>query len=206
MVWMGLVSAPLKTQNPYTFKKFWGYVAVCVQLYCRWFAVLRLVVAVLHYMFRLTWPSSSVYDVILLYSWRNLLRCFVALSCTWLYYARFHLCFSVSFLILVCVFACLPFLVVCRNVRQRTIYNKAARRRRHNLKTYWTMQCSRMLQYSIINPYMCQGSGYGANMTLMTQMRALVATSFLPFGHKWNLHSEICWQCIVVTFKLHSGK
>jgi hypothetical protein len=51
---------------------FWGYVAVCVQLYCRWFAVLRLVVAVLHYMFRPTWPSSSVYDVLLLYSWRKL--------------------------------------------------------------------------------------------------------------------------------------
>jgi hypothetical protein len=36
------------------------------------------------------------------------------------------------------------------NVRQRTIYNKAARRRQHNLKTYWTIQCSRMLKYSII--------------------------------------------------------
>jgi hypothetical protein len=45
------------------FNKFWGYVAVCVQLCCRWFAVLRLVVAVLHYMFRPTWPSSGVYDV-----------------------------------------------------------------------------------------------------------------------------------------------
>jgi hypothetical protein len=37
--------------------------------------VLRLVVAVLHYMFRPTWPSSGVYDVSFLYSWRNLLRC-----------------------------------------------------------------------------------------------------------------------------------
>jgi hypothetical protein len=45
--------------------KFWGYVAVCVQLYCRWFAVLRLVVAVLHNMFRPTWPSSCMYDVLL---------------------------------------------------------------------------------------------------------------------------------------------
>jgi hypothetical protein len=33
---------------------------------CRWFTVLRLVVAVLHYMFRPTWPSSSLYDVLLL--------------------------------------------------------------------------------------------------------------------------------------------
>jgi hypothetical protein len=42
---------------------------------------------------------------------------FVAFSCTWLYYARSHLCFFVvfvSFLILVRVFAFLPFLVVCR--------------------------------------------------------------------------------------------
>jgi hypothetical protein len=56
--------------------RFWGYVAVCVQLYCRCFTVLHLVVAVLHYIFRPTKPSSSVYDVLLLYSWRNLLRCF----------------------------------------------------------------------------------------------------------------------------------
>jgi hypothetical protein len=42
---------------------FAGYVAVFVQLYCRRFTVLHLVVAVLHYMFRPTWPFSSVYDV-----------------------------------------------------------------------------------------------------------------------------------------------
>jgi hypothetical protein len=36
------------------------------------------------------------------------------------------------------------------NVRQWNIYNKAARRRQHNLKTYWTIQCSRMLKYSTI--------------------------------------------------------
>jgi hypothetical protein len=35
---------------------FAGYVAVCVQLYCRCFTLLHLVVAVLHYMFRPTWP------------------------------------------------------------------------------------------------------------------------------------------------------
>jgi hypothetical protein len=39
---------------------FAGYVAVCVQLYCRCFLVLHLAVTVLHYMFRHTWPSSSV--------------------------------------------------------------------------------------------------------------------------------------------------
>jgi hypothetical protein len=40
--------------------RFWGYFAVCVQLYCKCFTVLHLVVAILHYMFRPTWPSSSV--------------------------------------------------------------------------------------------------------------------------------------------------
>jgi hypothetical protein len=72
---------------------FWGYVAICVQLYCRWFTVLRLVVAVL-------------------------------------YTTRFGLHGHL-------------------NVKQWTIYNKAALRRQHNLKTYWTLQCSRMLKYSI---------------------------------------------------------
>jgi hypothetical protein len=42
---------------------FAGYVTVCVQLYCRWFTVLRLVVAVLHYMFRPTWSSSGVENI-----------------------------------------------------------------------------------------------------------------------------------------------
>jgi hypothetical protein len=63
-------------RNVSVFNKFRDYVAVCVQLYCKWLTVLRLVVAVLHYMFRPTWPSSGVYDVVLLYSWRNLLSCF----------------------------------------------------------------------------------------------------------------------------------
>jgi hypothetical protein len=35
--------------------------------------VLRLVVAVPHYMFRPTWPFSSVYDVPLLYSYNRLI-------------------------------------------------------------------------------------------------------------------------------------
>jgi hypothetical protein len=78
--------------------KFWGYVAVCEQLYCRCFTVLRLVVAVLHYMFRPTWPSSGVYDVSLFYipEW-ICFAVFVAFSCTWLYYARSHLCFLLCF-------------------------------------------------------------------------------------------------------------
>jgi hypothetical protein len=94
--------------------EFWGYVAVCVQLYCRYFTVLHLVVAVLHYMFRPTWPSSGVLVVAVLhYMFRP----------TW----------------------------PSSGVRQWNIYNKAARRRQHNLKTYWTIQCSRMLKYNIID-------------------------------------------------------
>jgi hypothetical protein len=38
-----------------------------VQLYCRCFTVLRLVGAVLHYTFRPTRPSSSAYDVLLIF-------------------------------------------------------------------------------------------------------------------------------------------
>jgi hypothetical protein len=39
----------------------------------------------------------------------------------------------------------------CRTgtTKRKTIYNKAARRRQLNLKTYWTVQCSRMLKYNI---------------------------------------------------------
>jgi ABC-type multidrug transport system fused ATPase/permease subunit len=121
------------------FNKFWGYVAVCVQLYCRWFAVLRLVVAVLHYMFRPTWPSSGVYDVLLLYSWRNLLRCFcfsflhVVTLCTFSFV--FLLCFFVSFVILVFVFAFLPFLVVCRFCAADTHTRIRKLTKEHNRKT-----------------------------------------------------------------------
>jgi hypothetical protein len=49
----------------------------------------------------------------------------------------FLLCFSLIFLFLcVCVFACL---LRQLNVRQWNIYNKAARRRQHNLKTWKIM-------------------------------------------------------------------
>jgi hypothetical protein len=93
--------------------RFWGYVAVCVQLYCRCFTVLHLVFADLHYIFRPTWPSSGVYDVLLYIPEGMCFAVFVAFSCTWLHCARFHLCFSVvffsvNFLILyVCLPACL---------------------------------------------------------------------------------------------------
>jgi hypothetical protein len=63
-------------------------------------------------MFRPTWPSSGVYDVLLFIPEGICFAAFVAFSYMWLYFARFHLCFSVvfffvNFLIFVCVFACL---------------------------------------------------------------------------------------------------
>jgi hypothetical protein len=45
-------------------------------------SVLYLVVAVLHYMFRPIWPSSGVYDVLLLYLTYNLLNLFNLLNNT----------------------------------------------------------------------------------------------------------------------------
>jgi hypothetical protein len=35
--------------------------------------------------------------------------------------------------------------------KRKTIYNKAARRRQLNLKSYWTIRCSRMLKYNIMS-------------------------------------------------------
>jgi hypothetical protein len=47
----------------FTIMGFAGYIVICVQLYCMLVSnVLHLVVTVLHYMFRSTWPSSGVYD------------------------------------------------------------------------------------------------------------------------------------------------
>jgi hypothetical protein len=116
----GTASTHIPTTSHFTSRwyKFWGYVAVCMQLYCRWFTVLRLVVAVLHYMFRPTWPSSSFTFIFLKESASLFLLPFLARG----YTMRISICFFVSFLILVCVFACLAFLV-------------AARRRQHKLKT-----------------------------------------------------------------------
>jgi hypothetical protein len=94
---------------------FAGYVAVCVQLYCRCFTVLHLV--------------SLFYTTCFgLYGHLQVCRmfyfripegiCFADFTCTWLHFARFHLCFPVLFSSLIllfhaCVFVCLPFLVPC---------------------------------------------------------------------------------------------
>jgi hypothetical protein len=97
--------------------RIWGYVAVCVQLYCRCFTVLRLVVAVLHYTFRSTWPSSMCVwcftFIFLKESVSLFLMPFLARGYTLhVSICVFLLCFfPVNFLILVCVFVCLLFLV-----------------------------------------------------------------------------------------------
>jgi hypothetical protein len=59
---LSCLSIDLNLGDYILFHKFWGYVAVCVQLYCRCFTVLHLVITVFHYTFRPTWPSSSVYS------------------------------------------------------------------------------------------------------------------------------------------------
>jgi hypothetical protein len=92
-----------------------------------------------HYMFRPTWPSSSVYDILLFIPEGICFAVFVAfVACCYIMQFLIRVCFccvSVNFHILVC----------------KTIYNKAARRRQHNLKSYWTIQCSRMLKYNIMS-------------------------------------------------------
>jgi hypothetical protein len=67
---------------------FAGYVAVCVQLYCRCFTVLHLVGAVFQYIFRPTWPSSGV-GCFYFHIPEGV--CFAGFTCTWLPFARFHL-------------------------------------------------------------------------------------------------------------------
>jgi hypothetical protein len=54
-------------------------------------------------------------------------------------------------------------------------YNKAARRRQHSLKTYWTIQCSRMLKYNIV--YECSHSRLGHSFTGFEVLTAMVTES-----------------------------
>jgi hypothetical protein len=91
-------------------------------------------------MFRPTWPSSGVYDVSLFYIPEGICFApFVAFSCTWLYYARFHffLCVFVSFLILVCVFAFLPLLVVCRICATKAAKQIQAQHQEKHMSSTW---------------------------------------------------------------------
>jgi hypothetical protein len=59
------------------------------------------------------------------------------------------LCFLVVFS-LVSWFLC-ACLLSCLSLLSQGQYNKAARRRQLNLKTYWTIQCRRMLKYNIVS-------------------------------------------------------
>jgi hypothetical protein len=65
-------------------------------------------------MFRPTWPSSGVYDVSLFIPEGICFAAFVARGYTMQFLICVFCCVFVRFLILVCVFAFLPFLVVCR--------------------------------------------------------------------------------------------
>jgi hypothetical protein len=88
---------------------FAGYVAVCVQLYCRFFTVLHLVVTVYTTCFDLHGHLQVCRVFFLLYSLRNLLRWFCLHVVT---LCAFHLCFPVLFSLFFCflrvsLFACL---------------------------------------------------------------------------------------------------
>jgi hypothetical protein len=97
---------------------FAGYAAVCMQLYCRCFTVLHLVVTVYTTCFGLH-GHLQVYRVSFsFYILEGI--CFAGFACTWLHFARF-ICvflfcslryFSVS-CVCVCLLVYLPFLVVC---------------------------------------------------------------------------------------------
>jgi hypothetical protein len=91
------------------FHSFAGYVAVCVQLCCRCFTVLQLVS-----LFTLHVSAYMAIFRCVGYSYFRILEgiCFAGFTCTWLHFARFHLCFPVLFsslilLFLACLSACL---------------------------------------------------------------------------------------------------
>jgi hypothetical protein len=66
----------------------------------------------------------------------------------------------------------------------KTIYNKAARRRQLNLKTYWTIQCNRMLQYNIILD------------TLMQRVTKL----YSPLSHTPRVHGHVFTAVVCCRF------
>jgi hypothetical protein len=74
-----------------------GYVSVCVQIYC------MLVFAVFHYMFRPTWPSSSVYDSSYIYF--HMLKDSASVRCLFFHVVTLSM-FSICVLFLCCFLSC----------------------------------------------------------------------------------------------------
>jgi hypothetical protein len=92
----------------------------------------------------------------------------------------------------------LPFLVVVwtSTTKRKTIYYKAARRRQLNLKTYWTIQCSRMLKYNI-NSGRLKGSSifkYGNGLKNWSSQMIMVT--------KIMMTTELHW-CLIWAYELY---
>jgi hypothetical protein len=80
---------------------FVGYVVVCVQLYCRG------KLSLFHTTCFGLYGHLQVCRMLLLScSWRNLLRCFFSVSCTWLRFCRFPYVFSCSIFLFSFSFSC----------------------------------------------------------------------------------------------------
>jgi hypothetical protein len=90
----------------------------------------------------------------------------------------------------------------------KTIYNIAARRRQLNLKTYWTIQCSRMLKYNIIiSRYRTHSET--CDQILLSVWRLLSESCCLGSVGRplWReVGSVICHsQCVVIYKYLHQA-
>jgi hypothetical protein len=145
---------------------FAGYVAVCIQLYCRGKLSLFYTIC-----FGLYGHLQVCRMLLLSCSWRNLLLWFflcilhVVTLCTWLHFCTFLYVFSCSiFLVLLCCFlrACLS---ACLFVLwQLTCTIKLHADGNITWNTHWTIQCSRMLKYSIkkivLQWYVMEWKGY----------------------------------------------
>jgi hypothetical protein len=94
-----------------------GYISVCVQLCC------ILVFTVFHYMLRLTWPSSSVYDSLHMLKGIYFAAFFSAFFhmvtlCMFSICVLFLSCYHSLFLLFPCVCVCLLALSLLFNIRR----------------------------------------------------------------------------------------
>jgi hypothetical protein len=113
-----------------------GYVSACVLLYC------MLISTVLHYMFRPTWPSSRVCRILHIFKDSASLLFFAA------FFKSSH---SAWRMLHTWRWPCRPKHVAKDSGNQHTIKQHADRDITSD--THWTIQCSRMLEYSIV--YLC---------------------------------------------------
>jgi hypothetical protein len=90
----------------------------------------------------------------------------------------------------------------------KTIYNKAARRRQLNLKTYWTIQCSRMLKYNITdkqNSSLCSCLDFLSTMSPKTLSADAMKTSNIfseTLDQVWKVGILVC--CYTIRYHIAS--